>query len=238
MRFPSESLRSISARASSTSPTLSKSVHPQGHPLAKSSMTPSRLIRPAQRSSSVPYSPREHFRFRASPFSSKSSSSTIASSSAASSITMGDVRGGGVDDVGDRHAGSQASHPEPFAGAGDGRAGCAGDAGGGAEEACGEPPPRMVRKTPHALIRRHPSWSMPRPRLYDYVIDETIELWRFNYGGKSLVPCRPPVSVSNTDWAFGRSSVVRFDRSLQTRVSTRPAGKTAHECGDASNGGT
>ena len=52
------------------------------------------------------------------------------------------------------------------------------------------------------------------------------------------VPCRPPVSVSNTDWAFGRSSVVRFDRSLQTRVSTRPAGKTAHECGDASNGGT
>ena len=28
---------------------------------------------------------------------------------------------------------------------------------------------------------------MPRPRLYDYVIDETIELWRFNYGGKSLL---------------------------------------------------
>ena len=52
------------------------------------------------------------------------------------------------------------------------------------------------------------------------------------------VPCRPPVSVSNTDWAFGRSSVARFDRSLQTRVSTRPAGKTAHECGDTSNGGT
>jgi hypothetical protein len=33
-----------------------------------------------------------------------------------------------------------------------------------------------------------------------------------------------------------RVFVARFDRSLQTRVVTRPAGKTAHERGDTSNG--
>ena len=33
-----------------------------------------------------------------------------------------------------------------------------------------------------------------------------------------------------------RASVARLDRSLRTRVLTRPAGKTAHERGDTSNG--
>ena len=58
-------------------------------------------------------------------------------------------------------------------------------------------------------------------------------------GSGALLPrgfLPPPASVSSADWAFGRGSVARFGRSLQIRVLTRPAGKTAHEYGDTSNG--